>query len=171
LAILSERSFIAKKIISPIISIIRALPTIAVVLLLLFWTNSFVAPIIVTMLVVLPTLYVNLTSAISSVDKNLLEMCYFYNVEKKQVLKKVIVPCILPQTLTAMGAGISLNLKLMVAAEVLASTAKSIGGLLNYTNSNLQTAKMIALVVITVILALIIEKFFNFFSLKVGKWQ
>ena len=50
--------------ITPIIRILRALPTIAVVLLLLVWTNSQIAPVVVTMLVVLPTLYTNVLSAI-----------------------------------------------------------------------------------------------------------
>jgi ABC-type nitrate/sulfonate/bicarbonate transport system permease component len=123
------------------------------------------------MLVVLPTLYVNLTGAISSLDKDVLEMCNLFNVDKKKTFYKVIVPGVAPQVLTATGAGISLNLKLMVAAEVLASTAKSLGGLLNYSNYNLQTANMIALVVVTVIVGLLIEKIFNVISIKVGKWQ
>lgn len=170
-AILTEKSLAMKKVISPIISIMRALPTVAIVLLLLFWTTSNVAPVIVTMLVVLPTLYVNLTGAISSLDKDVLEMCNLFNVDKKKTFYKVIVPSVAPQVLTATGAGISLNLKLMVAAEVLASTAKSLGGLLNYSNYNLQTANMIALVVVTVIVGLLIEKIFNVISIKVGKWQ
>ena len=170
-AILTEKFYVAKKIIMPIIGIMRALPTVAVVLLLLFWTNSEIAPIIVTMLVVLPTIFNGIVLSLKSIDKDVLEMCKVFKVSKKETYKKVIIPGIMPSLLITMGSGLSLNLKLMVAAEVLASTAKSLGGLFNYTNANLQTATMLALVVLTVLVGLLIEKVFSLISHKVGKWQ
>lgn len=171
LALLSQKSQTAKRLISPVIGIMRALPTVAVVLLLLFWTNSQIAPVIVTMLVVLPTVYNGCITSIESLDKEVLEMCALFNVDNKKTFFKVVLPGIAPSLLINVGSGISLNLKLMVAAEVLASTVKSIGGLLNYSNYNLQTAMMIALVVVTVCVGLLIEKIFSLISRKVGKWQ
>ena len=64
LSVLSIHNKTAERVIAPIVAIIRSLPTVAIVLLLLFWTNSKIAPVIVTMLVVMPTLYTNLYSAL-----------------------------------------------------------------------------------------------------------
>lgn len=161
----------AKYAVEPLIAICRALPTVAVVLLLLFWTNSKVAPVIVSMLVVLPTVYTNCIAAFGAVDKDALTMCRLYKVPKYPIVKKVIVPQMTPQMLYAVGAGFSLNLKLMVAAEVLAATGKSLGNKLNYYNYNLMTAEMLAVVVITVIIGLTVELIFNALSKKAGKWQ
>ena len=147
--------------ISPIISFFRALPTIAVVLLLLMWTNSFIAPIVVTSLVVLPTVYSSLKEAFFSVDKDLIRVLKLYGVDKKTLLKKVYFPSVLPSVLSTVGGGFSLNLKLMVAAEVIAGTANSLGSMLNSSKVNFATAKMIALVVITVVIGIIIEAIFN----------
>ncbi len=171
LAYLVKKFRYAGKIINPIVSVIRCLPTIAVVLLLMFWTNSQIAPVIVTMMVVLPTLYTNVYSAFDSVDKEVVEMCEFFKVDKKKIFLSVKLPAILPSMLLAIGSGLALNIKLMVAAEVLASTANSIGNELSFYNYNLEVATMIALVLITVITGVIIEGVFRLISKKVGKWK
>lgn len=171
LALITNRYRWASKMVSPIISIIRVLPTIAVVLLLLVWTDEFVAPIIVTFLVVFPTLYLNVKNALDGVDYDQIEMCKVFGVSKKEILLKVQLPQIYPPILSAVGAGLSLNLKLMVAAEVLAYTSNSLGNLLQLSKLYDQTATMMALVLVTVVLGLVIEGIFSIICKKVGKWQ
>lgn len=171
LAFLSRISKRADLMISPIISVTRSLPTIAVVVLLLLWTNSKIAPIIVTMLVVLPTTYSSMRDAFFTVDDGLITVLKLYNVPMHELLLKVYIPQILPPTLLAIGGGIALNLKLMVAAEVIAQTANSLGNLLNEAKHYFEIASMIAVVVVSVVLGLIIESAFRFASKKVGKWQ
>ena len=143
--------------------------TLTIVLLLMFWTSSQVAPVIVTMLVVLPVLYNNLRAALDTVDEDVVQMCSLFGVDKKKVFYKVKLPAILPPVTLAVGSGLSLNLKLMVAAEVLAATANSIGAKLAFSNYNLQVATMIALVVVTVVTGVIIESVFGYLSKKVVK--
>ena len=159
----------AKSAIAPIISIIRVLPTIAVVLLLLVWTNSFIAPIVVTFLVVFPTIYLNIESAIKSIDYDQVECSKAFGADDKYIFKKVVFPQILPNFFSAVGAGLSLNLKLMVAAEVLALTVNSMGNLLQLAKLYDQMVTMMALVLVTVIFGLIIEGVFSYISKKVGK--
>ena len=171
LVFLSKRFSVAKGLITPIISILRALPTVAVVLILLFWTNSFVAPIIVTMLVILPTIFTGVSALYDSVDKGQLLMCKAFNVDKKQRLTKVILPQIAPSLLTLIGSNLSLNLKLMVAAEVLSATPNSIGLMLNTSKVFFEISSLLALVCVCIVFGLIIEGVFSLISKKVGKWQ
>ncbi len=166
-----QKHKMVKKFVEPIMAIIRVLPTIAVVLLLLLWTNTFVAPIIVTILVVLPTTFVSLSNAFDSVDKDAIKACEFFAVSKKEIFFKVQLPQIAPALYSSIGAGLSLNLKLMVAAEVLAFTTSSIGNFIYLSNLYDQTITMMALVLSVVITGLIIEMLFSLFSKKVGKWQ
>lgn len=168
----SERNLkYAKYVIKPLTAVLRALPTIAVVLLLLFWTSSYVAPVIVTMLVVLPTLYNDIRNSLFSVDKKEVEMCRFFGVSERDILFKVQLPQITPPLLLTCGAGLSLNLKLMVAAEVLSATARSLGVMLSIAKYNVEISNMIAIVLVTVIIGLIIEWIFSAISKKAGKWQ
>ena len=171
LAYLSKKRTTYQKIIFPFISIIRALPTVAVTLLLVFWVNNKIAPVIVTMLVVLPTTYTNLTNAFDSVDKDAITMCEFFGVEKKQVFFKVQLPQMAPPLCLALGAGLALNLKLMVAAEVLSQTAYSLGFMMQNAKAYFEIAEMISIVIIVVLIALVVEIIFSNLSKKVGKWQ
>lgn len=170
-AYFSKKSYKFKKIISPFISIMRALPTVAIILLLIVWTNSYVAPIIVTMLVVLPTIYVSVYNSIDVVDPKQIEMCKLYGLSDRAILKQVQIPQILPPMLVSAGTGLSLNLKLMVAAEVISATSRSIGALLNNASQTAEVSQMLAIVVVTVVLGLIIEGIFSILSKKAGKWK
>ena len=171
LAIVSVKNTSIKSLILPVISIMRALPTIAVVLILLFWTNSQIAPIIVTTLVVLPTSFTHIESAFLSLEKGISEAGEVDGANHLQVFIFVELPQALPLILNAIGGGISLNFKLMVAAEVIAQTAISIGYMLNVAKVYFEMAEMFAIVCFTVILGVIIETVFNYLSKKAGDWQ
>lgn len=168
-AVLSVKSGTAEKLLSPVIIIVRALPTIAVALLLTVWTSSRVAPVVVTTLVVFPTLHENIFSALKNIDGELTETCAAFGVDKKTTLKKVIFPQIAPPLISAAGSGLTLNLKLMVAAEVLSHTARCLGYMLNTAKVYFETAEMMALVLITVVIGLIIGSAFAFASKKAVK--
>lgn len=170
-AYFSKKSDAFRKIISPIIGIMRALPTVAVILILIVWTNSYVAPVIVTMLVVLPTVYVSVYNSVSVIDEEQIEMCRLFGMSDKTILFKVQIPQILPPMLLSVGTGLSLNLKLMVAAEVISATSRSIGALLNNASYLAEISDMLAIVVVTVALGLITESVFSFLSKKAGKWK
>lgn len=156
----------AKRIISVLISLTRALPTIAVVLLLLLWTNSDIAPVIVTMLVVLPTVYSSLYSGFNSVDDGVKNMLKTFGISKKDSIVKVYIPTVLPVCLKTVGDGLSLNIKLMVAAEVLSSTANSLGYMLSSAKSYFMVAEMFALVVVSLLTGVIIELVFDKISTR-----
>ena len=171
LAFLSRISKSADVMVAPIIGVTRSLPTIAVVLLLLLWTNSKVAPTIVTTLVVLPTSYSSMRDAFFTVDDELVTVLKTYGVPMRELFFRVYIPQVLPPALLAIGGGVALNLKLMVAAEVIAQTANSLGYLLNSSKQYFEIASMIAVVVVSVVVGLIVESAFRFASKKVGKWQ
>ena len=171
LAFLTRISQKAEVVIGTVVSVLRALPTIAVVLILLLWTSSNVSAVVVTSLVVLPTTYSSLKDALFSVDDDLIKVLKLYGVDDKKLLKAVYAPAILPSTLLAVGNGLSLNLKLMVAAEVIAATANSIGYLLNSAKVNFEMATMIAIVVVTVFVGILVEWSFRALSKRVGEWQ
>ncbi len=161
LARLRSKFALSAKVIEPVIGVIRALPTIAVILLLLFWTNSKVAPIIVTVLVVLPTSYTHMLTAFESIDKTTVEAGAVDGATLKQLFLYIEFPQIAPAFYKAIGSGISLNFKLMVAAEVLAQTARSLGYMLNTSKVYFEISQMMALVLVAVLIGVVIELVFN----------
>lgn len=167
-AILIKFSNVSKPIIKIIISIIRAMPTIAVILLLLLWTNSKVASVVVTMLVVLPTMFSSMQEALNKIDKDIIDMMKIYNISKKDMFLKYILPIIMPSTIRSIGTGLALNIKLIVAAEVIAGTAKSIGNMMSEAKIYFETAELFAIVVFMIILSVVIELVFARIANKVG---
>lgn len=170
-AFLTTKSRVLDRILSPLVSVTRALPTIAIALILYYWLSNSVAAVVVTMLVVFPTAYTNVKNAFGEVDRKLIDMCDVFNVPKKDKYLKVVVPQLMPALLSSIGSGISLNVKLMVAAEVLCETAYSIGILLRTAKVYYDIATMLALVVVCVIISSFFEFLFNALSKKAGRWK
>jgi NitT/TauT family transport system permease protein len=168
LAIAVKFSNISKSIIKIIVSIIRAMPTIAVILLLLLWTNSKVAAIVVTMLVVLPTIFSTMNDALGKIDSDIISMLKLYDISKKDIFCKYIFPIIMPSTIRSIGSGLALNIKLIVAAEVIAGTARSIGNMMSQAKIYFETAELFAVVVLMIILSVTIELVFTKIASKVG---
>ena len=160
----------AEKLILPIISITRTLPTIAIAWLLLFWTNNQVAPVVITMLVVLPTSYTQIKGALECVNKNTLEAGKVDGAGWISLFFKIELPQIAPELYSVVGSGLALNFKLMVAAEVLSATLKSLGNMIILA-SPFEVAKVLALTVVVLLLGLIVEFLFNKLSKKSATWQ
>lgn len=150
-----------KTVVKILISILRALPTIAIILLLLLWTTSKIAAIVVTMIVVLPTIYSSIMLAFDNLDPEIIEMCNIYKVSKKQQFFKYTLPQTTPSIIDTIGGGLSLNIKLIVASEVIAGTAISIGQMMNESKIYFETANLFALVLITIIVSVTIEFVFG----------
>ena len=142
---------------APIVSVLRSLPTLAVLLILLVWTGANGAPVVVAFLSLFPMLYAGFFAALSGVDERLLEMSRIYNVPLKKRILQLFLPAIAPQALQEAGAAISFSLKLVVSAEVLATTWKSLGGMLQEAKAYLDMPLLFALVCVTFLTGLTLE--------------
>lgn len=157
LAVLSYRFTVADGLIRPLVAVVRAVPTVAVILWFVLWLDSSLSAMLVAVLVIFPSLYGGIASALGEIDKDVIEMLTVYKVKKSKIFFKFILPVILPSLLLSAGNALSLNLKLMASAEVLSSTAKSLGEMLNASKIYYNSARLMALTVITVVVAIIME--------------
>lgn len=161
----------ARATVEGIMSVFRAFPTLVVALWLVLFVNSRVVACLVTALVMLPTLYTELTALLSEIDPDLIEMAKLYRVPQSRVIGRFLIPAVSPSAVRIAGAGLSLNLKLMVAAEVLAQTANSLGGLMNLAKTYLETATLLALLFVTVCSGLLFEGIAKLLSRRLGRWK
>lgn len=157
LSTLSALSGVIKKMVAPIVMILRSVPTMSVILLLLIWFNPSIAPVLVSMLIIFPTLYSNFLASFLSCDGELLQMSKIYKVSKFDTVTKLLLPGIAPSMFAAIGSGISLNFKLIIAAEVLAQTKDSLGRLMQLSKIYIDTAGLLALTVAAVIICFLLE--------------
>ncbi len=158
------------KFLTPIVAIVRCVPVLAVLLILLVMTGAGVAPVIVAFLTLFPMLFTAFFTALVGVDKELLEMSRVYKVPLKRQIKSLYLPAIARVGAREGIAAFSLAIKLVVSAEVLAQTAKSLGGQMQEAKVYLDMPYLFALVLAVVAVGILIELFGAWVSGKVERW-
>ena len=156
-AVLAKIFPLAERVVAPIVAVLRSLPTMAIMLILLIWATPKSAPVIVAGLALFPMLYTGISSALATIDKDLEALCKVYRVPLKRRIFSMYLPIASPYIVREATGGASFSLKLVVSAEVLASTFISLGGMLQTSKIYMQTARTIALAVIVVLVGLLIE--------------
>lgn len=143
-----------------IVALLRSLPVLAVLLILLVWFGASKAPVAVAFLSLFPILFSGFSSGLKELDPSLAEMSRAYGVSTKRRVVKWYLPALAPYGLRESGAALSFGLKLTVSAEILANTYKSLGGMLQEARTFLDGETLFALVVLTFVLATVVESVF-----------
>lgn len=162
-----------RAVLRPIIGFIRILPTLAIILIILVWTEDDrnIAPVIVTALVLFPMIYAQFMAAIDDIDGGIRQMVKVYGISGKKAVFKIYLPMILPNILSQSGANISLGLKIMISGEVLAGTLKGLGAMMQYASMGALIARLAALTLMAVIFGLIIDIALSQLARITYKWS
>ena len=142
---------------APIVSVLRSMPILAVLLILLSFLDAGQAPIAVAFLSLFPMLYVGVLAALSGVDSHLIEISRVYGTPVWRRVTALYLPLASPYILKESGAALSFSLKLVVSAEVLSFTVKSLGGMMQDAKLYAEIPQLFALVGVTFIVGLILE--------------
>lgn len=161
----------ARAFLKPIIGFMRTLPTLAVILILLVWTTPRFAPVIVTVLVLLPLIYAQINASFGQIDEGLKQMLSTYGVDKKTRFFKVYLPLASPNVLSQIGADFSLGLKVMISAEVLASTRYSFGVLMQDARLYTDMPRLAALTLAAVAIGFIFDISLSQLAKINDRWQ
>ncbi len=145
------------KVMAPVVAVFRSAPTVAMMVILTLIVKPNIAPVIVGLLVIFPMLYANVNSAINQVDVQLLQMCKTYRLPKKQQLKFVYLPTVVPYLLGELPATLSFAVKLIISAEILSYSYQSIGGLIQSANVYVDMAGLFALTILSVVVATLLD--------------
>ncbi len=157
------RAFLA-----PVVSILRTVPTMAVVLILLLWTSPAVAPVIIAVLVLFPVLYTSMLSSLDEVRGEYGDMATSFCVPKTRQALCMYLPLAAPPVLAQLGAAFSLGLKITVSGEVLSATARSLGSMMQQAQGFLETPRLIALTLLAVAVGFLFE---GLFALAAYLWR
>ena len=147
----------AGKVLSILTSIMRIIPTMSIILLALIWLSTKRAPMLVAILVIFPLQFEGILNSILNVDSRLIEMAKVYNVPIKTQILNLYLPEIAPNVFSIVKSTISLNVKLIIAAEVMAQTAKSMGLQMQQASLYLEMHVLFAWTIMAVIIGLIFE--------------
>lgn len=142
--------------VNAIVTFLRALPTIAIILLTLFVFKSTTVPVVVAFLVVFPVIFSVLRRELEHSGR-LLDVCSVYDVTPAKRIKFVLFPIVRDELLSIVRDELPLCIKVVVAGEVLALPLSGIGRQMYVGKVNLDTAKVVALTVLTLIVCFAIS--------------
>lgn len=159
LGVLGGTSKTVRAILSPFISFLRTTPTMSLTLIIMVWLRSNYTPILIGFIMVFPIIYRTVSDSLINVDEKLKEMVSLYGVSKKNTIKYLYIPEVIPVLFGSMVTAFGLNIKAVISAEILAYTADSIGLRMYIAKSDIfgGTATLFAWVLTAILLSVLFE--------------
>lgn len=173
MGIASSYSKIVYNFMDPISKFLNSVPTIALIVLALIWLNNELVPIFIGFIMVFPLLYETVLSSILNVNKEIIQMAKLYKVGTIDILKNIYIPNILFNLSSIFTSAIGINLKMVIAGEVLAQPKYAIGSSLQLQRMYLNTSGVFAWIVIILLISAITNYLGKAIklSLQIDKWK
>lgn len=157
LAVLTARSRFAEALLSPLRAIVKASPVTSFILLALLWLSSDMVPLFISFLMVVPIVWTATAEAILQTDVRLVEMGRTFGLNRRQIVRKIYIPSVLPQFLAACTTSLGFAWKSGVAAEIIALPKQSIGYRLYESKLRIETVDLFAWTLMIVALSMLLE--------------
>ncbi|HCM28393.1 MAG: ABC transporter permease [Treponema sp. GWB1_62_6] len=139
--------------VKPFFAIVGATPVLSIILIALLWFGQEGTPVFAAFLMVFPVAAQSVIAGVASADTRLLEACEAYGLTRIERIRHLYLPSLTPYLLAGFRSGLSLCWKVVVAAEVLAQPARSLGARMQSAKAQLETTELFAWTAATVILA------------------
>lgn len=171
LANFSKKYVWAEALLSPVMTLCKAVPiAVFVVLLLIWWGSSFLA-VAVGFLIVLPNIYMNTLEGLKNTDKKLLEMAQVFQLAARTRFFYIYRPALKPFLSSSLKLSLGMCWKSGVAAEVIGTPVFSIGEQLYMSKIHLDTAGVFAWAVVIVVLSAAFERVVLWLADKFWAWE
>jgi sulfonate transport system permease protein len=119
----SGASETVRRIVDPTLQALRAVPSIAWVPLFLLWLGIFEASKVALIAVgVFFPVYLGVASAIEDIDRKLIEVGRVFRLGRVAMVRRVLLPAVLPAWLTSLRSGLGLGFMFVVAAEFMGAS-------------------------------------------------
>ena len=120
---LTGASATARRLLDPTLNALRAIPSLAWVPLFILWLGIFEASKVALIAVgVFFPVYLGVADAIVSVDRKLVEVGRVFRLSRGELARRILVPAVLPETISALRSGLGLGFMFVVAAEFMGAS-------------------------------------------------
>ena len=144
---------------SPIVTVMKSVPVVAVTLIISVWISSYVLPVIVGFILVFPVIYTQIKTATENIDPTLIDVMKDMGGGFCKDFFRIYVPMILPYGLAGISATFGMNVKAVISAELLAYAKGSIGYAIYYAKADFlnEMPALFAWAAIAILLSAIFE--------------
>ncbi|GKX68085.1 ABC transporter permease [Inconstantimicrobium mannanitabidum] len=171
IAAVSSRYNIFNDFLSPIILILKSIPTMAFVIIILIWLDKNSAPFLIGVMISFPIFYDTTLNAIKSVNKDLINMADIYEVGAVKKIIYIYIPSVSFAIQGILSSTLSLILKVVVAGEIYGQPKYGIGASLQLEKMYLNTAGIFAWIVIIALISIVFTFLSNIVERIVYRWK
>jgi NitT/TauT family transport system permease protein len=154
------------------IMVLLTFPAVCWAFLSVLWFGlSGVAPVFTIVLIVVPFVVMNIWKGTQAIEKDLTEMASVYKANAPLVLRKVLVPQLMPYIFSSLRIALSLSWKIALVAEAF-GVGSGVGQQLNYWFQDTRVDMMLAWGVSFMIIMVLIELLvFRTWARRVFAWR
>jgi sulfonate transport system permease protein len=114
---------VARSLLDPTLQALRAIPSIAWVPLFILWLGIFEASKVALIAAgVFFPVYLGVAAAIQGIDRKIVEVGRVFRLSRLAMVRRVLLPAILPDWVTALRSGLGLGFMFVVAAEIMGAS-------------------------------------------------
>ncbi|MBN2874605.1 MAG: ABC transporter permease subunit [Spirochaetales bacterium] len=146
---------------APVLTLVRATPVLAVILLALVWFPSDVVPVFSAVVMAFPVVVADVAAGVRSADARLIMMASSFGVGRWQTVMGVRLPSAMPHVVSAARNAMGLSWKVVVAGEVLSQPVRALGTGMQNARVMLETAEVFAWAAAGVALCAISDALFD----------
>ena len=154
---------------APILTIIRATPVLALILLALLWFPSGFVPIFAAFLMAFPVMATSAEEGARAADPGLLEMAALFRVPRRQTFLRVRLPSAWGHLVAGARSALGLSWKVVVAGEVLSQPLRALGTGMQDSRVLLETANVFAWAMASVLLCGATEWLFGLATKRIAR--
>ncbi len=137
---------------SPLLTVIRATPVLAFILVAVFWFPSSAVPVFAAFLMAFPVVATSAEQGARAADPKLLEMARLFRVPKREVFRSLRLPAATPALLSGAKSALGMSWKVVVAGEVLSQPLHALGTGMQESRVLLETPAVLAWAFASIIL-------------------
>lgn len=157
-AILSYDFKLINQGLKPLVLVSKTIPNITYILLVLIWFSREMSVFFVTLLILFPVLYTQISTGLLGINPEHLEVLKLYPETYFHRLTKVIIPLIRISLFEGLKGALSLGFKVGVMAEILGQVQPGLGYLMHIARMNFETVDLFAYTAIMIMVVVLIEK-------------
>jgi sulfonate transport system permease protein len=162
---------VVSRLIDPTLQALRAVPSIAWVPLFILWMGIFETSKVVLIAVgVFFPVYLGVAGAIESIDRKLIEVGQVFRLHRWAMVRRVMLPAVLPAWIISLRSGLGLGFMFVVAAEFMGAS-EGLGFLLVDGQQMGKPAQILAAIITFAVLGKLADGVLVMISRPLLLWQ
>ncbi|MDH3463565.1 MAG: ABC transporter permease subunit, partial [Acidimicrobiia bacterium] len=171
IGLIMGRSRLAEYVLDPYVALMYALPSIAMIPVLVLWfgIGDLLRVVLVILASTFPIIY-NTSTGVKNVDPDLIEVGLSFNASQRKIASSIIFPGALPLIFAGLRIGLSGALVGIIGAEIIA-VITGLGGLVIEYADRFQMANMFVPIIFIAGIAVLITAGMNRVQTIFNRWE